>query len=323
MVTTDIVSRNSITPDILSFMLNQRSMPSWNPFQRKPESTGQIKPTETEPAAERREQVSKLVEVLRTQGWVEMKAPQNDPSIRLFAVCRSARNPDCPSGTIDIRHHATLGGFTYGFTEAYIIDLVAEFPKGSGVFIPVGHRDIKIARFNQPDKPVLANGNFKIKRRLFKEWQVNTPPQALDPVLQVADHIYGMNGVAVISEATPTGEKSDSEDIDRDVLARYYEQHKIPLTTSWQGRGLGKLLIGLELELLRQRGVHELKLENLSDDLERIFKKLPIQDEKLHIQSLPSDAYQTLIAPFLPDQACLPTSARPSSTRTPTIKRVA
>ncbi len=237
----------------------------------------------------------KLVEELRVKGWVELKAPPQIPPVRLFATCRTIQNPDCPDGTITPTHQVALGG-RYGFSEGYVIDLVAEVPEGSGIYTPVGHRDVKIVRYPGVPEATWANGNFAISRNLTEEWGKTVLPAHLGKILRTADEIWGMNGVDVIGGK---GDQGHEAGYDQAILEQFYRTQGLPPDLSWRRKGLGKLLIGLELELLRQRGVRKLELQSVSDELRGIFNRITDSERCVFIEQMPSSEVQALINPFL------------------------
>ncbi len=242
-----------------------------------------------------------LVKRLRTEGLVELAAPPQDPPARLFALYRAMANPEAPTGRLRLDRHLALGRFAYGFTDAYVIDLIAECPIGTGTLVPVGHRDILVARLEEADEPVRANGNLTIDRRLFRQWSRSPVPAAAVPVLEAADALWQGNGIDVIPSLQGL-EEDDAAAIDAEALAAYYRQHGVPMGLSWRGKGLGKLLTGLELELLRQYKVDQLALDSQSEPLRSIFMHLSTQERTLDLRSLPPERYLDLIVPFLQKQ---------------------
>ena len=249
-------------------------------------------------AQEATENLTRTVETLLSRGWVELLPPNQHPPMRLFATCRSLRNPEAPDGRINHGRFMKLGKFTYGFSEAHIINLIGEWPQGSGILVPIGHRDVKIARFTQSSIPTRANGNWGIRPRLLAEWRATFLAPRLEATLAEFDQFWRGNGIDIISAIHP--DRGSNSAIDEAALASFYDRHGIPPETSWQKKGLGKLLVGLELELLRQRGVEKLELQSLSSELEAIFAKVPHTNDVIAIQNIPRSIYAALAAPFLP-----------------------
>ncbi len=249
--------------------------------------------------AQERLAAAELVKRLRTEGWVELGPPPQDPPVRLFAVYRAMANPEAPSGRLSLDRHRSLGRFAYGFTDACIIDLIAECPAGSGTLTPVGHRDVLIARFEEVDEPVRANGNLTIDRRLFRQWSRTPVPEAAAPVLEAADGLWQGNGVDIVPSLQRL-EEDAAASIDADALAAYYRRHRLSPELSWRGKGLGKLLTGLELELLRQRKVDQLSLESQTEAIRGVFRQVSAQERSLDLRSVPPERYLDLVVPFLP-----------------------
>lgn len=238
---------------------------------------GEIK---TSLSPERRADIKSLVEQLRARGWVELQPPQTDPEIRLIATCRSLTNPDKKQAAQATKEQTQAGYLWHGFTEGFIIDLIAETPLHSGMFVPVGHSDTKVVHSSNRVKYAWADGDQAIDRALLKRWGVNPLPAPLEKALTRSDEEWMING--------------------------------IDLTEKWRNKGMGKLLMGLQLELLRQNNIQTLTGAEISRDLSRATKTLPFSKNVLPLAEIPEEVITAFIRPFLP----APT--RPSPTRTST-----
>ena len=234
----------------------------------------------TSPSPERRVEIKNLVEQLRTQGWVELQPPQTDPEIRLIAACRFLTNPDKKQAARATKEQTQAGYLWHGFTEGFIIDLIAETPLHSGMFVPVGHSDTKIVHSSDQVKYAWADGDQAIDRALLKRWGVNPLPAPLEKALTRSDEEWMING--------------------------------IDLTEKWRNKGMGKLLIGLQLELLRQKNIQTLTAAEISRDLSRTIKALPVLKNEMTLAAIPEEIINSFIRPFLP------TPTRPSTAGTST-----
>ncbi len=238
---------------------------------------GEIK---TSPSPERRAEIKSLVEQLRAQGWVELQPPQTDPEIRLIATCRFLTNPDKKQAARATKAQTQAGYLWHGFTEGYIIDLIAETPLNSGLFVPVGHSDTKVVHSSDQVKYAWADGDQAIDRALLKRWGVNPLPASLEKALTRSDAEWMINGIDLIEK--------------------------------WRNKGMGKLLIGLQLELLRQNNIQTLTGAEISRDLSRTIKALPVLKNEMTLAAIPEEIISSFIRPFLP------TPTRPSTARTST-----
>lgn len=260
-------------------------------------------PSEMQPVSEQErlfEQVSVFVANLKKTGIQKLVSPPPLKGRNFFVTCRTIDNPNVPTKQIDSLKFSQMGGWSNGFTDAYIVDLFEEIPAGSNTFVPVGHRDVRVVHFSDNDD-IKASGNFAISRQYSKHAKTQLD-ESFSQATELADNIWGMNGVDVLDSL----QENSQQDVDQEVLKTSLKEKGISESQSWRRLGFGKLLVGLELELLKQKGVKKLESPSISDELSGIFNKIAESNpsvisagESLDISKIKPADYSSFVAPFI------------------------
>ncbi len=259
---------------------------------------------EQQESQKRLERVSKFVRPLIEDGVQPIRLP-NDPDRSFFLVSRKIKNPAISTQTVDKQTFSQLGKWAAGFTSAWILDIIEEIPPGSKHYIPVGHRDLRVARFD--DGNVIASGNMNVNRGLARKTPNHLSPEFAH-ACQEADALWGMNGIDVLPSMNEAlSPNYDEVDVEKERLAGFFTKHKISPDQSWRRLGLGKLLTGVEMELLRQLNVERLEAPSVSESLRGIHESLyTVADMDAHsrvvLSRIPQDRYVSMIDPFIPKE---------------------
>ncbi len=239
---------------------------------------------------ERQERVSGFVRKLLETGVEKLETPTTLKGREFYITCRTIDNTELSKNINDMGN---------GFTTAYIINLFEKIPPQTGNLIPIGYRDVKTKDYSSSEiKKIKASGNFSVKQN-FREGSTDNFDSNFKPALQLADRIRSLNGIEILDLSVP----NSSKDIKN--IIEYLKSYNLAENTSWRKIGLGKLLIGIELELLKQKKADELDLPSLSDDARYIFAKLlkanglNERSQFITLSKIEPKTYYDLVTPFI------------------------
>jgi hypothetical protein len=212
---------------------------------------------------------------------------------RLVLVYRTARNPDFPE-TIDSTTFLNLT-WRNGYNQAHAVDLLEECPPGSGYFLPVGHVDARVMRPSDKSE-VLANSNITASRSLMDKGEGHG--EGVVRALQVADRIWG-NGIDVLDNLN-TMMQAAGDDDSLKVLLRHAPSPLVGLV--WRNKDLGKLLMGLNVEMLKQLGVDRLDFQHafVSPSFSPILGKVARGEKMIRLSQVPQQVIDAFVSPFIP-----------------------
>lgn len=243
---------------------------------------------------EKIERVSGFVRQLLEMGQAEIVVPLGQESKKIILTCRVFSNPN--------PNLIGSGDRFVGFTEAFIINLFEEVSDSAVKFLPIGHRDFKTVLIGEEMR---ASGNFAVSPQTGIA--SHNFSQSLNKSMELADRIFSMNGIEIVD--SPDKASGTSDDIDYQLFRKVLEENNLPTNQSWRHLGLGKFLIGLELEILKQKGVKSLEIFSLSEYLEPIFEKIfaqsqPTDSRKDHLDlsKVKPEIYADFVDRFIPKE---------------------
>ena len=268
-----------------------------------------IKPVSAEvDRSEPTERMMRFVEELMTQGYKKLQSPPHLQGRDFFVTCRTIVNPAHPERKVtddEFDSGDDPHSWAKHFTEAVIIDVFEAIPPGSEQLVPVGHTEVDLAAISsgedesimvkaRRDMSVRPGYRQKAQQDLIEPYQMAT---------SLADKIWRLNATDVVDsvESNPgqfimTGEM-------RDLL----QQYNVPLNTSWRNLGLGSLLTGLQLEVLRQKNAQVLELPSSSAGVKKILNTMTrsnpaarIENDVINLSAVRPSDYIALAEQFIP-----------------------
>lgn len=213
------------------------------------------------------ERLRVFVEALLRTGVQKLHTPAHLAGRDFYVTHRLFTNPRYPERTIPQDQFNEWG---VHFTEAFALEVFEEIPPASQQFVPAGHVDTYLATLlNQGDQTKLVKA---VRDMSIPSYQKRNPvtalPEPFNTATRQADKVWRFNALDVVDDTT------QSQDILTSRQVAIYDQYGIAHGRSWRNLGLGSLLVGLELEILRQRGAVELGLPSSSYESKAVVARI-------------------------------------------------